>query len=211
MSTLKDIVIGLSISVILGGGGIAIFEYVKKRKLTSPVKSILFIGDSNTAANFSYADQLQKMYPSLVIKKIAEPSQKTDWMLQQLTAELAKNKYDIVAILGGSNDIYATAAIDGAEKNLAAMYNLAHSAGAKVLAVTPPSHNFYVNRTENKLALQQQLAQWIKNNPAKDYFIDFGTISNNQSYFSATDGYQHAQAPAHKILAQNVAQQLKLS
>lgn len=36
---------------------------------TGAIKSILFIGDSNTAANFSYADQIASLYPNIKVKK----------------------------------------------------------------------------------------------------------------------------------------------
>ena len=211
------ILIGLGAGALLGT--ISVLTYKKLKGITAtantnttPQKfSILFIGDSNTAANFSYADQLQKQFPNIIVKKLAKPSMKTDWMLQQLKDELSKNKYSVVSILGGSNDIYALGRIDTAEANLNAMYTMAHSNGAKVIAVTPPNHSFYVNATPQKLALQDQLNAWIKGNQNKDYFIDFTNITNNKSFFSSADGYQHAQAPAHKILAQNVIEQLNLS
>ncbi len=181
---------------------------VTKQKKQNPVRSMLFIGDSNTAAHFSYADQLRQMLPGVTIKKIAKDGEKTDWMLSELRKELAVNKYDAVSILGGSNDVYALNKIDSAMLNLSSMYALAKQSGAQVIAISPPNKNFYVNRTEQKQRLLQDLVSWIKENPVKDYFINFHELTNNKSYFSSTDGYLHAQAPVHRILAQEVIKKI---
>jgi len=201
----------LAIGAAIAGAGAIIYILSRpKNNVTKPVGSILFIGDSNTAANFSYADQLQKRFPALRIKKIAISGEKTDLMLQQLTTELAQNKYDVVSILGGSNDIWATDKIDGAEANLDAMYKLAHANGAKVLAVSPPNHNWYVNATVHKQQILGDLVNWIMVNPNADYKINFWNITNDKRFFNVADGFLHAQEPAHKILADKVTQILNL-
>lgn len=204
MKTKNIIIIGVVTVVVLG---VVIYVLVRKSK---PVSSILFIGDSNTAANFSYADQLKQRYPKLTIKKIAENGAKTDWMFNQLNSELQNNKYDVVSILGGSNDIYGAGRTDVAKRSLEAMYKLAHARGSKVLAITPPNKNFYVSNTDQKQAMLADLVSWIKNNKNTDYVIDFHSITNNKSFFNSSDGYLHAQAPAHSVLAGQTAQKLKV-
>lgn len=179
-------------------------------RIKKPVRSILFIGDSNTVAPFSYADQLKKLYPGIVIKKIAQNGAKTDWALPQLRDELARNKYDAVAILLGSNDIYATGKTDQAKANLNQMYLLAKANGADVMAVTPPNKDYYVNKTEAKQQLLHDLVNWIGNNPNKDYFFNFWDITKDKSLFSSSDGYQHPQARAHQILASQITQKIKV-
>lgn len=171
------------------------------------IKSILFIGDSNTAANYSYADQLKKMYPNIKIKKIAKVGEKTDWMKTQLINELNSNNYDLVAVLGGSNDIYALGKNDSAKRNLNDMYDLIHSKGAKVLAVTPPNKDFYVKKTEQKQKALFDLVDWMKGNKKIDYLVDFHNITADKKFFSANDGYLHANSSAHKILTDNVIKQ----
>jgi lysophospholipase L1-like esterase len=204
MKTKNIIIIGVVTIVVLG---VVIYVLVRKSK---PVSSVLFIGDSNTAANFSYADQLKQRYPKLTIKKIADNGAKTDWMFNELNKELQGNKYDVVAILGGSNDIYGAGRTDVAKRSLDAMYRLAHARGSKVLAVTPPSKNFYVNKTEQKQAMLADLVGWIKNNKNTDYVIDFNSITNNKSFFNSSDDYLHPQASAHSVLAGQTAQKLKV-
>ena len=77
---------------IIGGIviGVAMIYFYKKSKQGSNIKSILFIGDSNTTSNFSYADQIKKSFPDINIKKIAKVGEKTDWMKSQLDNELKK-------------------------------------------------------------------------------------------------------------------------
>lgn len=215
-SSLKYFLGALGLSALVAGGVWAGYTLYTRSKnnpaatLPKKINSILFIGDSNTAANFSYADELQKLYPALRIKKIALSGAKTDWMLPQLQNELAQNNYDIVAILGGSNDIYALDSITSAQANLTAMYNLAHANGAQVLAITPPNHNWYTLATPHKQAISTDLVNWIMSNTNPDYKINFWDITNNKNFFTQADGYLHAQAPAHKILADKTAQLLNL-
>ena len=185
-----------------------VYYLIKKNK---KIKSILFIGDSNTAFYYSYADQLKNEYPNLVIKKIALSGAKTDWMKNQLINELNINKYDAVSILGGSNDIYALNSIDSAKQNLNDMYSFAKSKGSIVIAITPPSKNFYVNRTEQKQVLLNSLVSWMKRNIKIDYLIDFNSISNDKSFFSQNDGYLHANSQAHKLLENQLKSKIVLT
>jgi hypothetical protein len=206
MKTRNIIIIGVVTILVLG-----VVIYVLTRKSDKkPVSSILFIGDSNTKAPFSYADQLKQRYPNLRIKKISENGAKTDWMFNQLNNELQNNKYDVVAILGGSNDIYGAGRTDLAKRSLDAMFKIANARGSKVVAVTPPNKDFYTNKTEQKQALLYDLVNWIKSNRNADYVVDFHRITNNKSFFSSSDGYLHAQAPAHSVLAGQMAQKLNL-
>ncbi len=186
----------------------AFVSYAKKNR---PVRSILFIGDSNTVAGYSYADQLKQRFPNLSIKKIAMNGAKTDWMLQQLTTELNNNSYDLVAILGGSNNIYALGSDVAAKSNLQTMYQLSQSKGSRVLAVTPPNKDYYVNRTDQKQNALSDLVSWLNWNLTPDYYINFHKITADKSFFSAGDGYLHPGSAAHKILADNVVQKIRFS
>lgn len=188
---------------------VLIFFVYRYYNSTKKIKSILFIGDSNTVPDFSYADQLKQIDPSLNIKKIAQNGANTDWMLEQMKNELAVNKYDAVSILGGSNDIYGKGEIDSAKSNLNKMYLLVKSKGMKVIAVTPPNKNWYVNRTDQKQQLLSDLINWISNNPLKNYYIDFWSMTNNQNFFTSADGYLHPQSQAHNILANTLYNLIK--
>ena len=143
MKTKNIIIIGSIITVIL----IIVIVYLLRKPKTTTVKSILALGDSNTLANFSYADQLQKQFPNVKIKKIAQNGANSSWMKSQLEQELKNNKYDIISILAGSNDIYGGVSADLTKANLDYIYNLAHSKGSKVIGITPPNKDFYNNKT----------------------------------------------------------------
>lgn len=176
----------------------------KDKTKPSPISSILFIGDSNTAANYSYADQISKEFLNIKTKKVAKVGAKTDWMVTALKKELNLAKYDLVCVLGGSNDIYATGKIEGAKTNLNTMYSLIHEHGAKVMAISPPNKNFYIKKTPQKQILLSELILWIYKNPNRDYFINFWNLTNDKKYFSASDGYLHALKPAHQLLFNEV-------
>lgn len=208
-------------SLIISGVAVAYF-YNKFHKSTSEIsssllpqksdgiKSILFLGDSNTEAPWSYADKIKKMYPNISVKKIAKHSMKTDWILNELQNELSKNKYDVVSVLGGSNDIYATGKNDTAKVNLEKMYKISKDAGSKFVIVAPPNKNFYANATPEKQKSLKDLLNWEKNTANKDYFIDFWTMTNNKNLFSKGDGFLHPQSAAHEILTNDFSTKLNL-
>lgn len=219
-----DILLGLVVFASVTTAGLIVFFALRNKDNKKPeqtstpskkndgkIKSILFIGDSNTAANYSYADQLKKMYPNIKIKKIAKVGEKTDWGKNQMINELKNNKYDIIVILLGSNDIYALGNGNSAKNNLNFMYDLAHSNGSKVLAVTPPNKDFYVKKTEQKQKALFDLVDWMKRNKKIDYLVDFHNITADKKFFSANDGYLHANSSAHKILTNDVLNVLKLN
>jgi hypothetical protein len=207
---IKIVLGGLIGGAIIGFGLIYLSKKYGKGSVSGKIKSILFIGDSNTAANYSYADQLKKDFPNLTIKKIAKVGEKTDWMKSELEKELKNNKYDVVAILGGSNDIYAGRKLDSAKNDLDYMYNLIHSKGSKVLAITPPNKDYYIKRTEVKQKQLFDLVDWMKSNKNIDYLVDFHKITADKKYFSSRDGYLHANSLAHSILKQQSINQLKI-
>lgn len=208
----KIVIGGLIGGAVIGFGLIYLSKKYGKGSINSKkIKSILFIGDSNTVANYSYADQLKKQFPDLIIKKIAKVGEKTDWMKSELEKELKNNKYDIVAVLGGSNDIYAGRKLDSTKGDLNTIYNLIHSKGSKVLAITPPNKDYYVSKTETKQKNLFNLVDWMKSNKNIDYLVDFHKITADKKYFSSGDGYLHANSLAHSILKQQAIEKLKIT
>ncbi len=158
-------------------------KYRNGRSLASKVSangtSFLFIGDSLTAYSNSYADQLKQQYPNINIKKIAEVGKQTSWMLPQLQTELSSNKYDVIAIWGGVNDIYATGSIANAESNLQQMYDLARNSGAKVVALTVNPTATYNLSTPKTTELTNALNNWINTNNSVDAVVDVNKLVNN--------------------------------
>lgn len=203
----KNLLVGLAIGFSLVGIGLLVF---RKRK-SDKVKSVLFVGDSNTFANFSYADKLKKMFPNLIVNKVAKNGATTEWMNQNVRDELKSYNYDLIAVLAGSNDIYGLGRIDNTKKNLDEMYDMARLKGTKVLAITPPNKDFYKNKTEKKQQLLSDLVDWIMSNKKADYKIDFHKLTNDKSLFSASDDYLHPQSKAHDLLAEQIKEKINFA
>jgi lysophospholipase L1-like esterase len=206
MKQTKQLLIGLSVGFALVGLG---FLLLKKK--SHKIKSILFVGDSNTFANFSYADKIKKLFPNLITKKVAKNGATTEWMNERVRDELKAYNYDLIAILGGSNDIYGAVRIDKAKKNLDEMFKMAKLKGTKVLVITPPNKDFYTKKTEKNQELLNDLVDWIMSNKNVDYKIDFHKLTNDKSLFSANDGYLHPQSKAHELIVNEFNNKIKLA
>jgi len=170
-------------------------------KKVKPNSKFLFVGDSNTKASFSYADQLKKAFPEAQITKIAENGKNTSWMFNELKKELYKNeKYDVIAILGGSNDISGGRPLNETKVNLDAMYSIANRMADLVVAIAPPNKDFYQPYTNEQREKLDELVDWLSKNKNVDYFINFHRITNRKDYFLPSDNYLHPQAVAHTEL-----------
>lgn len=161
-----------------------LFVRAKSRKPFSKIDSnsgnLLFIGDSLTAYENSFIDQLQKQYPNINIKKIALGSQQTSWMLPQLKQELERgNKYDAITIWGGINDIYVADSIDGAKSNLKQMYDMVKRSGASVIALTIVPNATHNLSTRQRTQLTNDLNSWIKANKEIDVIVDVNNLVND--------------------------------
>lgn len=173
-------IVGIAIIIVL----YKIFSLKKGKSLPTSdkvdcTKSFLFIGDSLTASDQSYANQLSSVCPGINIKKIAVVGKQTDWMLDQLTSELANNKYDVISIWGGVNDIYARNSISGAESNLQQMYDMAKSSGAKVVALTVIPTRTYNISTDKTVSLTNELNKWILSNSTPDAIVNVNSLVND--------------------------------
>lgn len=163
-------------------------DHDKKKTTSEPVKGdetadkkVLFVGDSLTAAfgidGKGFVDQLRLKRPDLNINRIAITGKQTGWMLDQLKNELATGvKYDIIGIWGGINDIYSTNSISGAKKNLQEMYDLAHKAGARVIALNTIPSGAYKLSNPQKVKLTKDLNAWINENTSKDALLDVNAL-----------------------------------
>ena len=199
----------LAVAAIFGIGYLATRNPGSARKYSKP-KSLLFLGDSNTFYRYSYAHTLKQMFPSIKTKIIAKVGVRTSWMLKQFQQELLVSKPDVVFVLGGSNDIYALDQNESAKSNLAKIYSLAKRNGIKVVAISPPNKNWFTKRTERKQRLLLDLVEWISRSKDKDYYVNFWKITDGREFFDKSDGYLHAQKPAHDILAKRIISLLRL-
>jgi lysophospholipase L1-like esterase len=214
-------VLGIGSILLVGSVVFFFIDPIKKafRKKVGCNGKFLFIGDSNTNATYSYADLLKKACPQATVVKGAGDSMGTGWMLDRLKAELNKGiKYDVISILGGSNDL-GNPNQEATYDNLNAMYKLAKAHGAIVVAISPPNKNFLWGSTRycptsqsNCKAFPEgiqrldKLVDFIHRNPNKDVFINYNKITDRKDYFLSD--MQHGNPDAQKALFEKFKQQV---
>ncbi len=183
----------------------------KKNALTCNSK-FLFVGDSTTEYSQSYADKLKAICSGMQIKKLSAVSRNTNVMRDTLAADLnAGNRYDVIAILGGSNDLGSSSI--NTKANLQAMYEMAKNSGAKVIAITPPNKNFLVNQYwigpgDPKIVILNDLVKWIMQNPLPDVRVNWNAITNRKDYFLSD--MQHPNSTAHAVLLQEILNKMPI-
>lgn len=154
----KNIIIAAGAAV----AGVAAYLYYKKKQKknysnfsfhnvfswitrTQP-KRILFVGDSITAASYSYPMVIKKKKPALVIDVLAKGGQTTAWMLQNLPSMLAPNKYDRVYIYGGVNDAWNTSVkLDTTINNIQRMVDMVRANGSEPYVILGIEPNGYMD------------------------------------------------------------------
>ena len=144
-----------------------ILRGIVSEQATSDKPNVLFVGDSQTAAPWSYAKELIKS--GLVTGKIvAKNGASTSAVLQMLRDNISE-KYDIVSIMAGGNDGAAKSPA-GAIKNFDSMFQLVKQYGAKLVVVTNPTKQFV-----------QPGDQYYKKQgyPANDKISDWLTTDSN--------------------------------
>lgn len=200
-------------------GYFLIKKYAKKAAIGTGGKKLLFIGDSLTAANPSYADLFAEVTKN-EYKKIAVVGISTNKMLENLQNELNKNTYDFIFILGGYNNNYAYGndngdnidfKLDKTTKELQEMYSLAKAKGSKVVAITPPSSANNSRYNSYRQEFHDRLNKWIMKSNA-DYKIDLysleaGSDNKPKAGMTVADG-EHLSKEAHKLLAQEITRKL---
>ena len=201
-----NMLIGLGVSATLILATVYVISRFKKVKCSN---SFLFVGDSNTAGSNSYADKFMSKCKNPKNKKIAKVGAKTSWMLPELSSELSKNKYDVITILAGSNDIFGGTPISESKSNMDKMLFLAKKNGAKVVVITPPYKGYYSKTTQKHLDLIKEWNDYLRKHPIPFKFIDFSKIVKDKSYF-ANDN-QHVNSSGHQVLANAYTKALNIS
>jgi lysophospholipase L1-like esterase len=128
--------------LIIGGLGILglgvvtaiLLESITPIKNKNP-KKILFLGDSITASDISYANQIKQNLKDLDISVKASVGKKTSWMLQSLIDLLKSNSYDRIYVYGGINDIFSGVSRNEALSNIQQIVDLGNSKGADVFVI----------------------------------------------------------------------------
>jgi len=141
---------------------------------------VLFLGDSQTAmSSISYAYKLLRnkvVDGNVVAKGGANTAQILSMMRKSID-----DSYDVVCILAGSNDAWRKTA-EFSARNLTAMYNLAHSKGALVIALTNPIKIHTPLR--DKYPGADVIAQWVRSQSISDFVIDVHQLTKERSNFS---------------------------
>lgn len=166
---------------------------VQKKKM-----KLLFIGDSNTDNNYSYADKIKATFPNIEVKKIAKVGKGTQWMIDNAEKDLKENKYDIITLLGGSNDIYGGYPLEKTKENILKIRQMIKDNGAKAVLVTPPNKKFFPDNTPQKLKNLDDLIAWEKQQDF-DSIIDFYNMTDKLDMFNPD--FRHPNSDAHVILA----------
>jgi lysophospholipase L1-like esterase len=128
--------------LIIGGLGILglgvvtaiLLESITPIKNKNP-KKILFLGDSITASDISYANQIKQNLKGLDITIKASVGKKTSWMLQSLIDLLKTNSYDRIYVYGGINDIFSGVSRNEALSNIQQIVDLGNSKGSDVFVI----------------------------------------------------------------------------
>jgi lysophospholipase L1-like esterase len=133
--------------------------------------NLLFVGDSNTASaaggkfyGWWIAQELNNRAsrPRVTVDRVAKGGEGTDWMIDNLRTHLAQKKgkyYDIITILGGSNDIWNGPHPKKAEvvqANIQTLVKMVKAHGARAVVVSPPSKEFYVNKMKANTSLSKE-------------------------------------------------------
>ena len=169
------------------GGDFNPLKHLKKpnfQKGATDKKKVLFVGDSQSANGWSYANQLLKsglIHKDSLNKAVG--GKKTSDILNQLTEALKKGvKYDIINIMGGGNNAGDTDGGSKAKSDLQSMYGIAKNHGATVVAISNPNKNW----TSKELSVKEtnnNIAQFVNNNPPNtDIVID----ANNPKIFKVS-------------------------
>jgi lysophospholipase L1-like esterase len=165
--------------LIIGGLGVIglgvltaiLFESFTTIKNKNP-KKILFLGDSITADNNSYANNIKKSNPNLQIEVKASVGKKTSWMLQSLKDLVAQKKsYDRIYVYGGINDIFSGSSKDVALSNLQAIVNLGNQMGADVFVIEGVKTDGYMDI--NKMPITQYVSSKNDYLPIIQKYDDF--------------------------------------
>ena len=205
--TQKYWIIGLGLGAIaLAGLVYAYRKEIKKMFKFGCDDSFLFIGDSTSAGSFSYADLFKKECPDARITKIAKSGAKTSWMLDELKKELEQKKYDVITILGGSNDIFGNLSITEAKKNMNEMFELAKKNGARVISISPPSKLYSTTATDKHRKLITEWEEFLKTHPIPGKYIDLAKLVQEEKYFASDK--QHITPEAHTVLADEFMNQI---
>ena len=163
-------------SVIAYGGYLAYARFERK-KYIKKIKTILFLGDSQSASNKSYADIISSNM-EWEYSKHAKVGAKTEWVYKEYLQD--ENYYDAVAVMIGGNDVWALGNSDKAIQNLKSIKSVANNRNQILILISPPSKDFYSD-DEYKLLEYNKIAMWMRSNA--DLYVDGNSATSRLDYF----------------------------
>lgn len=132
---------------------------------------IYTMGDSITAFD-EYQSALSSLLNNVfTIVNLGLGSDVTHNMIKRFS-EVTNGSGEYVIIMAGVNDIKNGGSSAGVEQNLQTMYNLAHNAGLKVIALTVTPFKGYGKWTANVQSVEDEVNAWISGAANVDYVID---------------------------------------
>lgn len=90
-------------------------------------QNVLFVGDSLSTGDFTWNKKLAQKHPEWNVDYLTKGGVQTKWMLNELSDKLRSNKYDLVFIYGGTNDMFGSIDKKQTDKYKEKMINLALS------------------------------------------------------------------------------------
>jgi len=190
-------------------------------------KTILIVGDSQSAIKNAKGGNITYSYPNILKEKfkgsgvtidvLALGGKTTKWMLENLPSQLAKKKYDRVIIYGGGNDTSnASIPLDTTISNIQKMVDLSRENGADVfvnlgykvegkfgdiniLPVGRPAN--LLKKKEDWIPYVQKRKDLQKLIPEKITNATFIPVYDLES--KTTDGI-HPTSAGHKIVAEKI-------
>lgn len=165
--------------------------------------NVLFVGDSQTAANFSFAHRLinNDVVTGKIVAKVGASMKR---IYNLFSSAYKPNKYDIVCLLGGNNDAGNTN-ID--TDSFDQIIKTAKNGGSKVILITSPTMEFINKKMyPNDYPSANKIPKWQLTLAEENSIpvINSYELFDNPKYFSE-DGL-HLNSSAHKILAKNFIQ-----
>jgi len=233
----KKIIIISVVALLIVGVTTAFVIRRRKNKLNGggdnvPIKNnnpkkILIVGDSQSAIKNAQGKNITYTYPNLLREKLKDKGvtidvlalggKTTAWMLENLPAQLKRNKYDRIIIYGGGNDTSnASISLDKTISNIQKMVDLSSENGADVfvnlgykiegnfgniniMPVGRPAN--LLNKKEDWIPYVQKRKDLQKLIPTRITNATFIPVYDLES--KTTDGI-HPTSAGHKIVAEKI-------
>ena len=173
-------------------------------------KKIIAVGDSITAANFSYASIIDASCDNVEIVKMAYPGRSASFVYDQIqNRDFSAEGFTDMIVLAGVNDV------NNAQRGLQRIYQKAHSENLRVVAITLTPWGNYRTWTEQRGQMTHTINNWIRGRAnghleANDIIVDvygaLGAPGNPDALNPAyTQDHLHPNQAGHEVIASQVA------